>query len=93
MEYWDFDEDVRNNIKFLDKIDFTEYLQENETIEDVIFQVQKDYDESCTLPSWLQGCIFNFLTHDEIALYLSQRYNLYIWEENIHHYIMKGEEK
>ena len=90
MEYWDFDEDVKNNIKFLNKIDFSYYLQHDGTIEDIISQVEDDYNDSCTLPSWLQGCIFNFLTHEEIAIYLSHRYNLFIWEETVHHYTKKG---
>ena len=89
MTYWDYDEDVRNNIEFLNTIDFTRYLANNYIIEQVIDDVEYDYDKS-NLPSWLDGNVFNYLTEEEVVEYLKQRYNIPVWHHITHRYQWKG---
>ena len=45
--------------------------------------IENDYDNNDKLPSYLKGCIFNYLDTESVANYLANRYDLYVIDEII----------
>lgn len=61
------------NLRFLDKIDFTPYLETCATVSGVCQTVMNDNPISA-MPPELQGHYFNFLDEYDITQYLQKRY-------------------
>lgn len=61
------------NLRFLDKIDFTPYLESCATVSEVCQTVMNDNPISA-MPSELQCNYFNFLDEYDITQYLQKRY-------------------
>ena len=71
------DEDVKLNYEYLDTQDFSGYFKEGRhSLSDAMSQIDEDYDESPELPEFLQGCVFNYLSRQEVADYLCNRYGM-----------------
>lgn len=75
------DEDVTLNYNYLDTQDFSKYFKEGRhSLSEVMMKIEDDYDGKADLPVFLQGCIFNFLSREEVAHYLCNRYDLSFME-------------
>lgn len=75
------DEDVRMNYDYLDTLDFSRYLKEGRhSLSEVMMKIEDDYENNADLPQFLQGCVFNFLSREEVAHYLCDRYDLVFME-------------
>ena len=68
---------VNENIKILDQIDFTPFIEANrkKKLSELVAQVQETYDDTpLTNNEITEGCVFNWLTEEEIVDYLEKRY-------------------
>lgn len=70
-----FDKGEKINKEYLDTLDLSKYLVV-EDLDAIIDCIEYEYNNSVDLPEELQGCIFNFLSKDEIHNYLVERYDL-----------------
>lgn len=63
------------NLRFLDKIDFTPYLESCATVSGVCQTVMNDSPISASMmPPELQNYYFNFLSEYDVTQYLQKRY-------------------
>ena len=74
-------DEIENAMEFsyrtLDTIDFLPFIEKHRggKFNDLRFEVEQKYDETeLTNNEILEGCIFNWLTDDEIVEYLEKRY-------------------
>jgi len=78
-----FEENLKKNKAYLDKIDFTVFLERSETLKDLIHDVESIYDV-CDYSNnpFLCGSIFCHMSDYDIRKYLEERYgNEYEFKE------------
>ena len=77
----------------LDTYDFEPYLQRYRYLDELMFNFEYEVDNT-VLPDNFEGCVFNFISSDEFAEYLANRYPNYIIYEVSRYMITKskGEE-
>lgn len=86
-----FEEKMKLNLRFLDTIDFTPYLETCDDVRELCSRVETTIDPE-TIPEELDGFVFDCLTEDDVAEYLAKRYkdDWYIWNEVVvKHYITR----
>lgn len=86
-----FKEKMNLNLRFLDTIDFTPYLETCDDVRELCSRVETTIDPE-TIPEELEGFVFDCLAEDDVAEYLAKRYkdDWYIWDEVIvKHYITR----
>lgn len=90
MTLKEFKAGIGINLRFLDTIDFTPYLKTCEDVHELCLRVESTIDPNI-IPKELEGFVFDYLTEDDVAEYLAERYkdNWYFWDEAVvKHYIM-----
>lgn len=86
-----FEEKMKLNLRFLDTIDFTSYLEMCCDVRELCLRVESTIDQNI-IPEELDGFVFDCLTEDDVAEYLAKRYkdDWDIWDEVIiKHYITR----
>ena len=77
---------VAINKMYLDKLDFSEWMQPGVMLEYVIDQAEAKYGQGAGMPDILDGELFNWMSNDEVAEYLGERYQMDLNEETITKY-------
>lgn len=77
-----FRERLNINLRFLDTIDFTPYLETCVDVEELIQRVENAFPPQA-IPEELQGFVFDCMNESDVAVYLAERYkdNWYFVEE------------
>ena len=76
------------NKEYLDSLDLSSYLSQSNDVQTIIDLIEKDYDDNENLPVELEGCIFNYLSNEDVAYYLADRYDLHVNEQVIYKYTL-----
>lgn len=76
------------NKEYLDSLDLSSYLSQSNDVQTIIDLIEKDYDDNENLPVELAGCIFNYLSNEDVAYYLADRYELHVNEQVIYKYTL-----
>lgn len=76
------------NKKYLDTLDFSEYVNVSNDVQTLIDMIEDDFDDKEDLPPELEGCIFNHLGTEDIAYYLAERYGKKVHEQVIYKYTL-----
>lgn len=76
------------NKEYLDSLDLSSYLSQSNDVLTIIDLIEKDYDDNENLPVELKGCIFNYLSNEDVAYYLADRYELHVNEQIIYKYTL-----
>ncbi len=75
MTYGDFKEMMRKSMDFLDTLDLDKFIENENDVEEIMNAIEDEYDDTPILPDFLEGCVFNYLSENEFADYLADRYN------------------
>ena len=75
---------TKENWEFIDKINLEPYIEKYKILEDLISQVEDDYRETSLEIHALEGYVFNWISIDEFAEYIYDKYNVK-YREDYHH--------
>lgn len=77
----EIDKHLARNIEFLDTINVRGYLQAGKDLYDIVDEIERDYNKTVSDDPILQGCVFNCMSTDEFADYITERFGIRVNEE------------
>ena len=73
-------ENVENNWKFIDAIDFKPYIERYKNIDDLMLYIDQEYENLCK-DNENFSCVFDWIAPDELVEYIYNKYNIKYYEK------------